>query len=329
MAAGKKIKQKFFIAAVLVAALVYSAQVAGINKVASRSGVFEYKVAIHGIPSDKKELELWIPIPSDNARQEIGKVEISGPADFKMHREREYGNRYAYTKIKNPKNKKMEFTVSIPFTREAVGPNSRRDTKRGNTHRFLKSDKLVPLDGAVSYETKKIPAGEAELPRRIYDYVIDTMRYDKKGDGWGQGDLDRACDVRTGNCTDFHSMFIGLARINQIPARFVMGVPLPAGKNGSIKGYHCWAEYYEDKTGWHPVDASEAYKNPSKKEMLYKGLDADRLEFSRGRDVQLKPAPAQGPLNYFFYPVAEIDGQELYNVQLKLEVKASKKGESG
>ena len=53
------------------------------------------------------------------------------------------------------------------------------------------------------------------------------MKYSKEGKGWGQGDSVWACDSKFGNCTDFHSLFISLARGNKIPAKFEMGFPIP------------------------------------------------------------------------------------------------------
>ena len=76
----------------------------------------------------------------------------------------------------------------------------------------------------------------------LYDNIVTTLLYDKSGKGWGRGDATYACDIRTGNCTDFHSLFIGEARSLGIPARFIMGLPLPEGRSqGVIPGYHCWA----------------------------------------------------------------------------------------
>jgi len=63
--------------------------------------------------------------------------------------------------------------------------------------------------------------------RAIYDYVPSIMRYDKTGEGWGRGDAIYACNVKKGNCTDFHALFIGMARAAGIPARFEIGFPLP------------------------------------------------------------------------------------------------------
>src|ERR1035438_3068951 len=96
--------------------------------------------------------------------------------------------------------------------------------------------------------------------------------YDKTGKGWGRGDIYYACQERRGNCTDFHAIFIGYARALGIPARFAIGFPLPADRGeGKIAGYHCWAEFYAKGIGWIPVDASEAAKNPAKREYFFGG----------------------------------------------------------
>ena len=58
-----------------------------------------------------------------------------------------------------------------------------------------------------------------------------------------------------------------------------------------------------------PVDASEAAKDPSRREYFFGALDENRVQFSRGRDLVLTPPQKGEPLNYFVFPYAEIDGQ--------------------
>ena len=106
--------------------------------------------------------------------------------------------------------------------------------------------------------------------RAIYDYVFTTMRYDKTGTGWGHGDVLYACDAKKGNCTDFHSLFIAMARSQGIPARFEIGFPLPPDQHSAeIAGYHCWSDFYIDGNGWIPVDISEAWKHPEKRDYSF------------------------------------------------------------
>ena len=81
----------------------------------------------------------------------------------------------------------------------------------------------LPAELAVKVtEGKTQPLDKA---RAIYDYVFTTMRYDKTGTGWGRGDVLYACDAKKGNCTDFHSLFIAMARSQGIPARLKSDFP--------------------------------------------------------------------------------------------------------
>src|SRR5437879_241735 len=91
-----------------------------------------------------------------------------------------------------------------------------------------------------------IPDLPTDTPARVlYDVVNGHMKYDKPKDkpGWGRGDAVWACDNGFGNCSDFHSLFISLARAKKIPAKFEIGFLLPEkrGKE-NIEGYHCWAK---------------------------------------------------------------------------------------
>ncbi len=166
---------------------------------------------------------------------------------------------------------------------------------------------------------KKRKARTRRLKKRkdIYDYVFRTMKYDKTGQGWGHGDTLWACDSKHGNCTDFHSVFISMARAEKIPARFEIGFPIPADKHSAeIPGYHCWAEFYLDSAGWVPVDISEAWKHPDKHDYFFGAHDVNRVQFTVGRDLKLKPAQDGPPLNYFVYPYVEVGGKEYPNVSI-------------
>ena len=187
--------------------------------------------------------------------------------------------------------------------------------------RWLEPDRLVPLDQKIREISAEITQGkttELEKARAIYDYVLANMKYDKSGTGWGNGDIYWACDAKRGNCTDFHALFIGLARSAGIPAKFEIGLPVPADKaSGEIGGYHCWAEFYLNGYGWVPVDASEAWKDPSRRDYFFGAHDANRVQFSVGRDITLTP-PQSGPaLNFFIYPYVEVDGKPFTQVTKK------------
>jgi transglutaminase-like putative cysteine protease len=236
------------------------------------------------------------------------------------------GNQILHLAIDHPLAGTVEVRLDFGATRrehrqlllqayDAAGPHSEE------TARWLKPDRLVPLDDQIrSWAQEVVNAAHAktdlEKARAIYNHVVSTVKYDKSGKGWGRGDIYYACENRRGNCTDFHAIFIGYARAVGIPARFAIGFPLPAERGaGQIAGYHCWAEFYAQSIGWVPVDASEAAKDPSRREYFFGAHDENRVEFSRGRDLILKPAQAGEPLNYFVYPYAEADGKPFNDVE--------------
>ena len=106
--------------------------------------------------------------------------------------------------------------------------------------------------------------------RALYDWVYEHMNYDKSVPGWGLGDVPYCLKVGKGNCTDFHTLFIALARADGIPARWNIGFPLAYGDGTAqqgdpvpVAGYHCWAEFFAPGTGWVPVTSRRPASTPS------------------------------------------------------------------
>ncbi len=283
---------------------------------------FEYKATVKDIPTGAKKVELWLPVPHDNAFQNVTDLKIESPYPYQFHTG-EYGNRMLHISLNNPQQ--SSFTVVMRFNalrREHVqerlqqaGAAKVKEARDPNMARWLQPDRLVPIDGKIKQWALEVvnAAGaktDLEKARAIYNHIVATVKYDKSGQGWGRGDIYYACDARRGNCTDFHAIFIGYCRALGIPARFAIGFPLPADRGaGQVSGYHCWAEFYAKGIGWVPIDASEAAKNPAKREYFFGAHDENRVEFSIGRDLLLDPKQSSDPLNYFVYPYAEVDGK--------------------
>jgi len=181
----------------------------------------------------------------------------------------------------------------------------------------------VPLDHRIrtwANEVARNAGAQSDLQkaRAIYEHVVDTVKYDKSGHGWGRGDIYYACDQRRGNCSDFHAIFTGYARALGIPAKFVIGLPFPARGAGEIAGYHCWAEFFTPATGWVPIDASEAAKDPARRNYFFGALDENRVELSQGRDLILTPRQSGEPLNFFVDPYAEQGGKKLADLKTRV-----------
>jgi transglutaminase-like putative cysteine protease len=292
-----------------------------------RNFEFEYKATIKDIPTGARNVQLWIPVPHDSPFQKITDLHIESPYPYHTATA-QYGNRVLYIRLNNPKE--SSFTVTMRFNatrrehiqerlRQAAYASAKED-RDADMSRWLEPDRLVPIDGKVKQWAREVvdAAGaktDLEKVRAIYNHVVSTVKYDKTGQGWGRGDIYYACDARRGNCTDFHAIVIGYSRALGIPARFAIGFPLPVERGtGQIAGYHCWAEAYIKGIGWVPIDASEAAKNPSKREYFFGAHDENRVELSIGRDLTLNPKQSGEALNYFIYPYAEVDGKAFASV---------------
>jgi transglutaminase-like putative cysteine protease len=289
-----------------------------------RAFTFEYKATVRDIPSGTQKLELWIPVPHDDANQRIANIHVDTPYPFKVS-VGDQGNTILHLEIAALKETSVPVTVTFEADRkeriQAMVAVARNTAPPTDLARWLQPDRLVPIDKRIrGWAREVVDAAHAktdlEKARAIYNHVVATVKYDKSGTGWGRGDIYFACDERRGNCTDFHAIFIGYARAMGIPARFAIGFPLPEDRGaGKINGYHCWAEFYAAGIGWVPVDASEASKNPAKREYFFGAHDENRVELSKGRDLVLTPKQQGAPLNYFVYPYAEVDGKAYTSIE--------------
>jgi transglutaminase-like putative cysteine protease len=287
---------------------------------------FLYNFKVKDIPPGSKRVRVWVPVVHSDEHQTVHLLNTNAPTKTRMTRDREYGNWILFAEIPNPQGE-AEFTLEYEITRREYSRGDYaqlelRDSLPGlvpaSMARFVAPDKLIPTDGRIKALAREVTGketGTVAKAKAAYNYLFSTMRYDKSGTGWGRGDAIWACDTKRGNCTDFHSPFIGIMRAEQIPARFDIGFPLPEDKSeGDIAGCHCWAEFYSPKIGWIPVDISEAWKAKVRRDYFFGSIDANRVMLSTGRDIILTPKQDGPPLNYFVYPYVEVDGKPYDNI---------------
>ncbi len=285
----------------------------------SRTFEVTYTASLESLPADAERVEVWIPYPQSDGSQQIEVEGVTSPYPTQIETEPSLGNEMIHLEVDHPDRSSFDVTQTFRVTRTE---KIRKDFAKAMPHhgdlppevaRWLKPDKLVPLDERIRRLSADVTEGattDLEKARKIYDYVVSTMSYDKSGTGWGHGDIYWACDMKRGNCTDFHALFTGLARAAGIPARFEIGLPIPADRgSGEIGGYHCWAEFYLDGYGWVPIDASEAKKHLDEKDYFFGAHDENRVQLSIGRDLTLAPPQKGDPVNYFVYPYAEVNGK--------------------
>jgi transglutaminase-like putative cysteine protease len=285
---------------------------------------FHYGFTVKDVPAGER-VRVWFPIAHSDEFQEVRVSSAQGDLPLKKTHESRFGNEMYYAESARAKGGDVHFEVVYDVVRHehlTLGLNHPRlqeaSLKKKESEQYLAPDKLVPVTGLPAQLAARVASDKSsqlDKAHAIYDYVFSNMRYDKTGTGWGHGDVLYACDAKKGNCTDFHSLFISMARSQQIPARFEIGFPLPADKaSGEIAGYHCWAEFFNPQNGWVPVDISEAWKHPEKKDYFFGAHDVNRVQFSIGRDLKLNPPQQGDPLNYFVYPYVEAGGKQHQNV---------------
>ena len=284
-----------------------------------------YVATVAQVPAGLSRLELWVPVPQSSPDQTVRDVRIEGPCADAIRREHENGNVYYYCSIDDPKPGPLEVRVHFAAQRREAGVGGSPGSESAESlKKYLQAESLVTLSPRIREIARQVTLGHdtpESKARAIYDFIVSTMTYDKTTPGWGNGDTERACDVKKGNCTDIHSYFMSLVRAEGIPARFIIGFPLKPEPEGTIPGYHCWAELYLPGRGWVPVDASDASKATDwrKRDYLFGHLDPDRVQFTIGRDVRLDPPPCAESLNYFIYPYAEGNGTAITPVSIRLD----------
>jgi len=251
---------------------------------------------------------MWLPLAASDSFQTVEIKSINAPGKHSTLQEHEHANKVLFLELgPQDSGKKVEIRYQVKRLEKAAYTAATPDQGK-----YLAPERLVPTNEdfrKIAEEVVKGKTGDLVRARALYDHIIDRMRYMKYGDGWGKGDAVYACNARTGNCTDFHSYFIALARAVGIPARFAIGAAIPSERNdGGVDGYHCWAEFFAEGKWW-PVDISEADKYTSLATYYFGHHPANRFEFSHGRDLVVEPGPTSGPINFLAYPVLEIGGK--------------------
>jgi transglutaminase-like putative cysteine protease len=278
----------------------------------SRTFSFTYATTVTGL-APGQTARVWLPVPSSGKDQDVTIVAKELPAEGIISREPQYGNQILYVAARAGADGTVPLKVVYRVTRREIKGGSGKDIEDlKKLARFLQADALVPIDGKPLelIKGKNLPKDQMAAARVLYEVVNGYMKYDKTGDGWGRGDAVWACECGRGNCSDFHSLFISLARSQKIPAKFEIGFLLPEQHSeGEVSGYHCWAQFQSARKGWVPVDISEAKKNPQLRDYYFGNLTENRVLFSTGRDIDLVPRQDGRPLNFFIYPYVEVDGK--------------------
>lgn len=297
----------------------------------SHSGLVTMEFDLSAQPAGEA-VRLWIPYPVSNQDQLIGNIQLDG----------DYAATGVYTVLANgtpllyaewPQgSKSRKLTLAFEVVREELLrgdlPTREPAWNPKDYTEYLAPTSIGPTDGAVKVLAEEIVAGKTtvlERAKAIYDWTVENMYRDPETRGCGKGDVCNLLLKPGGKCTDISSVFVALSRAAGVPAREIFGLRLGKKAEQDISTWqHCWAEFFLPGYGWVPADPADVLKamlveklkldSPRVAELrdsFWGGVDAYRFQLARGRDLQLNPAQAGGPLNTFGYPYAEVGGNPL------------------
>jgi transglutaminase-like putative cysteine protease len=303
------------------------------------------------VPEGAQRVRIWIAVPQKDAESEVRNltVEASVPVQYDTDSQ---GNTVGYLEVKAPQEKQISIREAFTLTRTeilgVVDPAATRpitEQERATLARYLQPSTYVISNDQIKALAEQIVAGEQNpvvAARKLYDWTIQNIDYWVKDPDRLKaspvGSTEYCLRTKTGNCTDFHSLFASLAQAAGIPTRMVYGSLLKPTLNGlDVDGsYHCWIQFYAPNLNWVTLDVSLAdiylgdfelteknkklvelttatgYRggDPKMVDYYFGNLDERRVVWSIGRDLRLEPPQEDGPVNALHKMYVEVDGKQ-------------------
>lgn len=302
------------------------------------------------VPDGSQRVRVWFAVPQDDAYQDIVEERIESPIPTSFGRDSE-GNRVLYAETAGTSAK--EFTIVHHFTlarREVLSNIDASQARpltaaeRASLAKYTTPNQHVLIDDRIRTIAREVVASESntvKAARRLYDWELDNIDYWVKDPNNRKaspvGSTEHCLTTKSGNCTDFHSLWASLARAESIPTRIIYGVFLKKELDGQDvdSSYHCWPEFYVGGVGWVPHDVAVAdiyhdtfglnadnetlvrrttadgYSGPDRRRVDYYfgNIDERRVVFSSGRDLAFDPPCEVGPVNALAKAYVEVDGK--------------------
>jgi transglutaminase-like putative cysteine protease len=330
---------------------VIGVSVATAMAAAPRAATFEARHELKvTVPEGAKRVRIWFALPQNDPLQQVKNFKIEAPIPHRVTTDSE-GNKAVYLELVDPKLK--EFSVVETFTllrREQVSGVDARNAgplsapKRAELAPLLAANQHVVIDDRIRKLAAEIVGDEKNpvlVARKLYDWTLANIDYwvkdPKNKKASPVGSTEYCLTTKTGNCTDFHSLWTSLARASGIPTRMVYGSFFKKELDGqdADQSYHCWPEFYVPDIGWVPHDVAVADifvgdfqsnadneklvrlttadgyagADKSKVDYYFGNIDERRVTWSRGRDLTLSPKQDAGPVNALAKAYVEVDGK--------------------
>ena len=302
-------------------------------------------------PAGTGQVRAWFALPQEDSHEKVKDLKVEAPFAHRITTDSE-GNRTLYLEASAPQGPfrvVTTFEVERSEIRAAPDPEKTRPLtpeEKAAHQRDLGPNQHMVINDEIRRLASQITGGNQNpvgAARAIYDWEIENIDYWVKDPAHKKaspvGSTEYCLSTKTGNCSDFHSLYASLARSAGVPTRIVYGSVFKReldGKDDDLS-YHCWIEFFAPRIGWVPLDASMAdiyrvdFKTTPENEVLvrrttpdgYQGakpervsyyfgnLEDRRVTFSRGRDLTLSPPQSGPPVNALIKAYVEADGKPL------------------
>ena len=303
-------------------------------------------------PAGAGTVRCWFSMPQDDPDQEVSVVQIASPHPYRVVPD-DQGNWFVFVEAKGPDLAPFEVVEEFSLVRHEVRSHPDAAKTRPMTEAetaamapFLGANAQIPVNDEYRKLAREITGGDrnpVSASRKIFDWTLRNVDYWVKHPDRLKaspvGSADYCLSSKTGNCTDFHSLWTALARSSGIPTRMVYGSFFKkdlAGKEED-QSYHCWIEFWAPNLGWMVNDVAVAdvfvgdfalddanrtkvqlttasgYNgaDPAMVDYYFGNIDDRRVVWHRGRDLRMDPAAAAGPVNACPKAYVEADGKPL------------------
>ncbi len=254
-----------------------------------------------------------LPVPAASAQQDANDISIE--ADAYISNENAYQRTACF---KRTMNENEPFKVSVSYTAHMkyinpfedkpriVYPNALPPTE-DDLNEQLPHIIFSPILRSLAAEIAGDETNKLVLAKRIYDYITKNIRYSfMRPYILIDRHAEYACLNRKGDCGIQAILFITLARILGIPARWQSGLTI----DGDTTGEHDWAQFYTDEFGWLFADPSygggaNRVGNESRREFYFGNLDPYRMVANSRYQTDFEP----NKLHERFDPYDNQDGE--------------------
>ena len=300
----------------------------------SRRLSLTFRYYFNPIPKTLKSIDFWFPTPPEDDAQTVVNRVYQAPYKVKVETDEATGNAILYMHSGLRGGVPLQVRVSYSLERREILNGDLSDLKpekeaepteeeKKIRELWLGSDSLMEIDRKTRSQAGKITKGlnsPVKKARAIYDWVVQNIALTPRPQDFpnaGFGNLAATLESKAGDATDLASVFVGLCRAANIPARNVIGMKVPPRvAKGGLFGHHIWAEFWVAGHQWVPVDPADGFRYAKQRDYYFGSLDENRIVISRGRDIKLTPPQSGQKLNFFFGGYWEGDEKPMPNPNL-------------